>query len=155
LNATLGLVGPMSATLTVAGLKFAPNPYAATQPLQGTVGVTMTSCPSNVSQHPARTCGPTAATIRPGLHELQAKQGTLVLMFGSTQRIFPDPDGCSTGLIGPPVSMTKRFDPTDLLRRRVTTVSGTFRWQSTTSATEGTSQEHTEVDYTVRFTRLP
>jgi hypothetical protein len=156
LNAQLGSAVPITATLKGTKLTFSPDYYPATHPLQGTVSVTMPPCVGPNSSTPARTCGPATVTIHPGLHILDASQGRLSIQYGSTSKIFPDADSCSSGLIGPGATMSTPFTPTGLLRRRVTTVSGTYHGVENYGPTSlGTTQDVTDVSYSVQFTRLP
>jgi hypothetical protein len=112
-----------------------------------------TFCPQNLAPNasPTKTCGPVTVLIDPGLAYFGVAAGELELRYGSIKQLFPGTDSCSSGLMNLSPPWTVPLNPSDLLKKNVTDVTGTLTRNDPLSS----AQELTVVNFTVRFTRLP
>jgi hypothetical protein len=158
MNAAVNSVEPITAMLTGTTLTFTPNTSYNAQHLQMTATMVSAACPNLQT---AKTCGPTTGFIRPGLRELKLSAGTLTARYQSGFQFFPGTDPCESGIIemgsAYPDTTTgsTRFNPADLLKRKTTDVAGTWTHDMAFTGNGHDGAEHTVVNFTVRFVRLP
>jgi hypothetical protein len=164
-RATVSSTAPITATLRGTVLTITPNlnPNSsgvfAPQPLRMTATITKVDCPG---QSVAATCGPTTGTIKPGLKELTVGAGQLNVRYQSGFQFFPSDTGsCGSGIFEmgasypDPTGGTTPFDPSDLLKKTETAVTGRWTHDWTSPGGSNSAVEHTVVKFAVRFVRLP